>query len=150
MRLFRPCLGIFLVLSLFSLCEAAGTEPAASVRAVLDQQVSAWNAGDLDRFLETYWKSGELTFFSGGTITRGWQATRERYRKRYLSSGDEMGHLTFSDISVQMLGDSGALAKGRWLLQRSGKPDLSGLFSLTIRRFPEGWRIIHDHTSIAE
>jgi len=148
MRLFRFGMGIFLVLSQLSLCEAVA--PAETVRAVLDEQVSAWNAGDLDRFLETYWKSDELTFFSGGTITRGWQATRERYRMRYLSSGDEMGHLTFSETSVQMLGESGALAKGRWLLQRSGKPDLSGLFSLTIRRFPEGWRIIHDHTSVAE
>jgi len=150
MRVFRFYLGVFLFLSLSSICGAAGVEPADSVRTVLDQQVSAWNAGDLDRFLETYWKSDELTFFSGGTITRGWQATRERYRKRYLSSGDEMGHLTFSEISIQRLGDSGALAKGRWLLQRTGKPDLSGLFSLTIRRFPEGWRIIHDHTSVAE
>ncbi len=150
MRVLRLSLGTLLILSLLPFCYAAEEDPAESVRAVLEKQVSAWNAGDLERFLETYWKSDDLTFFSGGTITRGWQATRERYRKRYLSDGDEMGYLAFSEMSIQMLGDTGALAKGRWLLQRSGKKDLSGLFSLTIRRLPEGWRIIHDHTSVAE
>ena len=120
------------------------------VRAVLEKQVNAWNRGDLEEFLETYWNSDDLTFFSGGTVFRGWRATRERYRNRYLADGAEMGHLTFSELSVEMLSDTAALATGRWLLVRSGKDDLSGLFSLTIRRFSEGWRIIHDHTSVSE
>lgn len=140
---------VFLVLS-SPLPASYAETPETSVRGVLDKQVAAWNAGDLDRFLETYWKSDDLTFFSGGTITRGWAATRERYRKRYLSAGEDMGHLEFSEIAIQLLSDSSALAKGRWLLVRSGKADLSGLFSLTIRRLPEGWRIIHDHTSVSD
>jgi beta-aspartyl-peptidase (threonine type) len=61
-----------------------------------------------------------------------------------------MGRLEFSEITIQMLSESSALAKGRWLLVRSGKADLSGLFSLTIRRLPDGWRITHDHTSVAD
>src|SRR5215510_10628236 len=55
----------------------------AEIRAVLDAQVAAWNAGKLEEFMDGYWRSADLTFFSGGRKMSGWDATIERYRKTY-------------------------------------------------------------------
>lgn len=121
-----------------------GAEEA--IRKVLDDQVAAWNRGDLETFMEGYWRSPELTFFSGGTVTKGWQGTLERYRKRYQSEGQEMGQLAFRDLDVQVVGPDSAVVRGRFeLTRRKDKP--TGLFTLVLRRLPEGWRIVHDHTS---
>ena len=119
------------------------------VRAVLDTQVASWNRGDLESFMQTYWHSPELTFNSGTNQTTGWAATFERYQKRYQSEGKEMGTLRFDEANVLMLGRDSALVRGRWRLTlRESSP--GGLFTLILRRFPEGWRIIHDHTSTAQ
>jgi len=117
-----------------------------AIRKLLDDQSQAWNKRDLEGFMAGYWKSPELTFTSGGEQTRGWQQTLERYRKRYQGEGKEMGKLTFSDVQVQMLGPDSAYVRGRFLLERS-KDKPTGLFTLIVRRLPEGWRIVHDHTS---
>src|SRR5262245_56442835 len=118
------------------------------VRAVLDRQVEAWNKGDLETFMTGYWKSPDLTFFSEDKVTSGWQQTIDRYRKRYQSEGREMGKLSFSDLRIKEAGDQMAWVRGRWKLVTS-KETLGGLFTLIVERMPEGWRIVHDHTSAA-
>jgi beta-aspartyl-peptidase (threonine type) len=126
----------------------AGEGAEAAIRRVLDEQVAAWNRGDLDAFMTGYWASTDLSFFSAATRTQGWEATLQRYRKRYLSEGQEMGQLTFSELQIDLLGPDSALVRGRWqLVRRKDRP--GGLFTLIFRRFPEGWRIVHDHTSSA-
>lgn len=128
------------------------TQPArtadadAAVRQVLAEQAAAWNRGDLDAFMRGYWLSHELSFFSGKDAQRGWQETLERYRTRYQGEGREMGQLTFSDLEVEPLGPDAAWVRGRWQVVTS-KQTLQGLFTLVFRRQPEGWRIVHDHTS---
>src|SRR5262249_42090118 len=119
---------------------------AKAIRQVLADQQTAWNKGDLEGFMAGYWKSPDLTFYSGKEVTRGWQATLDRYVKKYKADGKEMGKLTFSDIDVQVLGPETALARGRWQLEMS-KEKPGGLFTLLLRRMPDGWRIVHDHTS---
>jgi beta-aspartyl-peptidase (threonine type) len=120
--------------------------PEAAVKKVLADQEAAWNKGDLEGFMAGYWKSPDLTFYSGKEVTRGWQATLDRYVKKYKADGKEMGKLTFSDIDVQVLGPDTALVRGRWQLELS-KEKPGGLFTLLFRRLPDGWRIVHDHTS---
>jgi beta-aspartyl-peptidase (threonine type) len=117
-----------------------------AVRQILDDQAAAWNKGDLKGFMGGYWKSEKLTFFSGDKIEHGWQATYERYQKRYQAEGREMGKLTFSELDIQLLGDNSAWVRGRWKLVTS-KETPGGLFTLIFKKFPEGWRIVHDHTS---
>ena len=137
-----------ILLLLFPLTLAAG-EPAkehAAVRRVLDDQVVAWNKGDLEAFMAGYWKSEKLSFFSGDKKTAGWQATLDRYRKRYQADGKEMGKLSFEELSIELLGDDHALVRGRFRLQL-GKEAPTGIFTLVLRKLPAGWRIIHDHTS---
>jgi len=126
------------------LCLAA--EPESAVRRVLDDQAAAWNRGDLEGFMAGYWKSDRLSFYSGNTVTKGWQATLDRYRKRYAEDGKEMGKLSFKNLEVTMLGSEAALVRGRFELAR-GAEKSTGLFTLLMRRLPEGWRIVHDHTS---
>jgi ketosteroid isomerase-like protein len=130
-------------------CSETGLAPInaqMAIRTVLDEQMVAWNKGDLDAFMRGYWASPELSFFSSSGTTRGWQATLERYQKKYRAEGKEMGKLTFSDLDIDVLGPDSALVRGHWQLHMS-KDDPGGLFTLIFRRFPEGWRIVHDHTS---
>jgi beta-aspartyl-peptidase (threonine type) len=145
--------GVSVAVTLLALSAViAAVEPANTgdsrhaVRKVLDDQVAAWNKGDLEGFMATYWNSDELTFYSTKDVTRGWKATLERYRKRYQGEGREMGQLTFTDIEIEMLGPDAAAARGRWKVV-TNKETLQGLFSLILRKKPEGWRITHDHTS---
>jgi ketosteroid isomerase-like protein len=119
------------------------------IRAVLDRQVERWNAGDLDGFALTYRKSPELVFQSGGERSVGWEAMRERYRKRYQAEGKAMGRLTFDRLEVRVLGAESGYAFGRWALAMPDGSMPSGLFTVILRRLPEGWRIVHDHTSAA-
>ena len=123
----------------------------SEIRAVLEAQVVAWNSGKLEEFMEGYWRSPELTFFSGGRKLTGWQATLDRYRQTYQAEGKEMGRLDFSDLDVQPLsrGVAGgvALVRGRWKLTLSDSTELGGLYTLIFRRFKNGWKIVHDHTS---
>src|SRR5437870_4341370 len=82
--------------------------PRAAIQKLLDDQAIAWNKGDLEGFMAGYWKSPNLTFSSGKERTNGWQATIERYRKRYQSEGREMGKVAFNDIDIEMLGPDSA------------------------------------------
>src|ERR1051326_5099567 len=70
------------------------------VKHVLISQVEAWNHGNLENFMEGYWRSPDLTFFSGATVTKGWKPTLARYQQRYQSGGNEMGHLEFQDLDI--------------------------------------------------
>jgi beta-aspartyl-peptidase (threonine type) len=89
-------------------------------------------------------------FCSGATVTKGWDATLERYRKRYQSEGREMGRLGFDAVEVFPLGADAAFARGAYRLRLKDGSQPHGLFTLVLRRFPEGLRIVHDHTSAAE
>ena len=139
---FVACVG-FLV-PLFALAQPAN--PRDAVQKVLDDQVVAWNQRDLEGFMIGYWKSPELSFYSGGTKTAGWQATLDRYKKKYQGEGKEMGKLAFKEIQIEMIAGDHALVKGRWHLTLT-KESVGGLFTLLMKKLPAGWRIVHDHTS---
>ena len=130
--------------------ETPAGDPRAAVRAVLDAQVEAWNRGDLEGFMAGYWRSPELVFCSGATVTKGWDATLARYRKRYQAEGREMGRLRFDAIEVLPLGPDAAAARGAWRLRMSDGQQPHGLFTLLLQRTEGAWRIVHDHTSSAE
>ena len=122
-------------------------EERQAIQDVLNAQVDAWNRGDLDGFMIGYWQSPDLTFFSGNKVTSGWEATLDRYRHQYQAEGPEkMGTLSFSDLKIDVLGLDSAFVRGRWKLVTSKEP-LDGLFTLLFKKKPQGWRIVHDHTS---
>jgi ketosteroid isomerase-like protein len=123
---------------------------AKTIEHVLRTQQDAWNRHDLEGFMIGYWNSPELTFFSGVKEMNGWQAAIDRYRATYSSPGHEMGKLEFSGLRVEVLGQDGAFVRGSWKLTMSDGKTPHGLFTLVFRKFPEGWKIVHDHTSVAE
>ena len=138
---------VVVILLMEGLSMTQTTDTAKAIGTVLDGQVKAWNRGDLRGYMAGYWNSPELIFFSGGAVTQGWQSTLDRYQKRYQGDGNEMGVLCFEELSIQPLGDNDALVRGHWHLRLSGGKEPKGLFTLIFRRFPNGWYIIHDHTS---
>ena len=150
-----PALVLMFVLSHLLVIPTMGqSRPAdetAAVRKVLDDQVAAWNTGRLEEFMKGYWRSEELTFFSGGKRLQGWEATLERYRQTYQAGGKEMGHLDFSNLDIRLLGPaknaSAAVVRGEWKLQFRDGRTAGGIYTLIFRRFSDGWKIIHDHTS---
>ncbi|MFZ0774347.1 MAG: nuclear transport factor 2 family protein [Candidatus Sulfotelmatobacter sp.] len=127
---------------------AGGNDGAkAEVERVLRVQQEAWNRHDLEEFMAGYWNSAELTFFSGAKEHDGWQAAIERYRAVYASAGHEMGKLEFSGLRIEMLGGDAAFVRGSWQLTMSDGKTPHGLFTLVFRKFADGWKIVHDHTS---
>jgi ketosteroid isomerase-like protein len=145
------------ILGLAGLCQASparaddDSEVAVrGTRAVLAQQVVDWNKGDLDGFLSGYWNSPKVVFMSGGSRFDGYEAMRDRYRRRYKADGMAMGQLAFSDLEVESLGPEAVLARGRFRLTMADGTKPTGLFTLIVRKFPEGWKIVHDHTSAEE
>jgi ketosteroid isomerase-like protein len=120
-------------------------DTSVALKELLSRQTADWNRGDIDAFMRGYWKSEETTFAGTSGISRGWQTVLEHYHKGYPDR-TAMGHLDFSEIEVTPLGNDAALILGRWHLTRDAGP-VGGIFTLVARKFPEGWRIIHDHTS---
>jgi ketosteroid isomerase-like protein len=130
-------------------CAASEQPPnsAAEIQSVLTAQQDAWNRGDIDAFMNGYARSASTVFVSEDEVGRGWETVRDRYRVKY-SDRAKMGTLSFSEIEVTMLSSDAAVVLGRWKLKRA-KDEPHGRFTLIFKRLPEGWRIVHDHTSAA-
>ena len=126
---------------------ASGAAPgaAAEIRSLLDEQAADWNRGDIEGFLAGYWRSDQTAFAGSQGILHGWQPLLERYRKSYPDR-TAMGTLAFSGLEITPLCPDAALVLGKWHLEREAGP-IGGVFSLVLRHFPVGWRIIADHTS---
>jgi ketosteroid isomerase-like protein len=133
------------LIALFSMSVySQNNSPESAIRKVMDDQAVAWNRGDLEGFMQGYWNSPKLVFV-GSEVTRGWQPTLDRYKRSY-STREKMGTLTFSDLEITVLSKDSAVVLGSWSLARTAD-NPHGKFTLTFRKFKEGWRIIMDHTS---
>jgi ketosteroid isomerase-like protein len=117
-----------------------------ALQDLLERQREAWNRGDLTAYMEGYARTPDLVFTSGSKIRRGWDETMAAYRKRYGGDQAGMGRLAFEILGIQPVGGDGAVVLGRWRLTESPQAG-SGVFSVVAERRPEGWRIVHDHTS---
>jgi len=118
------------------------------IRIVLADSEAGWNSGDIEKYMECYRKSEKMRFAGNGTFQYGWENTKTRYQKSYPDKA-AMGTLTFSDVDITILSDDAACIFGRWTLHYPDKKR-SGLYTLIMRKFEEGWRIVHDHSSSAE
>jgi uncharacterized protein (TIGR02246 family) len=131
---------------LFARSSDARNADRLAITKVFAEQTAAWNRGDIDSFLQGYWHSPELTFAGSSGVARGYDGVLARYKKNYPDRAT-MGTLDLSDLEIRFVGPDAALVLGRWHLQRA-KGDIGGVTSIVMQRFPEGWRIIHDHTSV--
>ena len=144
-RLTLPVICYILIASLLWAAPEQASTSVAEVQSVLTAQQDAWNRGDIDAFMNGYARSASTVFVSQDEVSRGWETVRDRYRVKY-SDRTKMGTLSFSEIEVTMLSPDAAVVLGRWKLKREND-EPHGRFTLIFKRLPEGWRIVHDHTS---
>jgi len=116
-----------------------------AIQQVMDEQEAAWNRGDLEGFMQGYWKSDSLRFIGKRGITYGWQSTLDNYKKSYPDS-DAMGKLQFTNLSMEITGDSSTYVIGKWELFRT-TDTLAGHYSLLWKNLNGRWLIIADHSS---
>lgn len=119
--------------------------PEAAIRQLMQQQTDAWNKGNIPVFMQTYWQSDSLLFIGKNGITKGWQATLDRYKKSYPDTA-AMGQLHFNLLEFKQLTPELYFLVGQWHLQRS-VGNLQGHFTLLIRKMNGAWKIIADHSS---
>jgi len=115
------------------------------IQSLLQLQQSQWNAGDIDAFMESYWKSDQLQFGGGNGITKGWQATLDNYKIRYPNRS-AMGTLTFKVLDITRHSKKVVSLTGSWSLDRE-KDNPGGHFLLIWRKIKGDWKIVCDHTS---
>jgi len=129
-------------------CASLAFAQTQEIEKIMKDSEAAWNRGDLAAFASHYEDSLETTFIGREVVRGGVQAILARYRRAYPTR-EAMGTLAFSEIEVRPLADGVALTTGKFTLRRSAAAggDASGRFTLILKRTPEGWKIIHDHTS---
>ena len=146
-RLTLPVICYILIAVLACAAPEQTSTSVAEIQSVLTAQQDAWNRGDIAAFMNGYARSASTVFVSPDEVSRGWETVRDRYRVKY-SDRTKMGTLSFSEIEVTMLSPDAAVVLGRWRLKRTNDQP-QGRFTLIFKRLPEGWRIVHDHTSAA-
>lgn len=114
------------------------------IRNMMDNQVIAWNQGDVEGFMKGYWKSDELTFVGKKGVTKGWNTVMENYKSSY-SDKASMGKLSFSQLTYEAMGKNCYMVTGAWNLERENP--VGGWFTLIVKKIKKEWKIIYDHTS---
>ena len=112
---------------------------------VMTDQQTAWNNGNIDGYMQGYWKNDSLLFIGSKGPTYGWQKTLDNYKKSYPNK-EKMGILEFSDVQVKILGKKHAYVFGKWKLVRTNDSP-NGIYTLIFEKFKDGWKIISDHTN---
>jgi len=135
----------FALLLLFSINARAQSKEETAIRQLLQQQTTAWNQGDVEGFMQTYWQSDSLMFIGKSGVVWGWQQTLNNYKKGYPDTA-AMGQLTFDIIQVKPLSPDHYFVVGKWMLKRS-IGDVSGHYTLILRRIKGEWKIVADHSS---
>ena len=136
---------IFFPLLFISVFGYSQTKTEKQILRVLSVQDEAWNRGDIEGFMQTYWKSDSLRFIGKSGVTYGWQNTLNNYKKGYPDTAS-MGKLDFKLIAIKRLSRKYYTVVGKWHLQRS-KGDLQGHFTLLLKKIHKRWVIIQDHSS---
>jgi ketosteroid isomerase-like protein len=137
---------LFVTVALFfSSSITSQTKEGKNIRKVLTAQDKAWNNGDIEGFMQTYWKSDSLMFIGKSGITYGWQKTLNNYKKGYPDTA-AMGKLRFELIEIKKLSAENYFVVGKWFLTRT-IGNINGAFTLLLRKIKNRWVIIADHSS---
>lgn len=137
---------ILLLLLTFVFSAAAFAQSdEADIRRLLANQIKDWNKGDVESFMQSYWKSDSLVFVGKSGVTRGWQQTLDNYKKGYPDA-EAMGRLSFDILEVRPISEAHYFVIGKWMLQRKAG-DLSGHYTLLLRKIEGQWKIVADHSS---
>ncbi|AWO01485.1 DUF4440 domain-containing protein [Chitinophaga alhagiae] len=142
----RQCIILMAIVAFRGLTPANAQQAEVTrIKALMEQQTKAWNEGNLAGFMDTYWVSDSLMFIGKKGITYGWQATLDNYKKSYPDK-TAMGHLSFNLLEFKKLAADVYFVIGKWHLART-IGDLSGHFTIVLRKINGQWKIIADHSS---
>ena len=136
---------VILLYMLFSANVFSQTTDEQKIKDAMTEQLNAWNAGDIDRYMETYWHSDSLMFIGKSGPTYGFEKTKANYKKGYPDTA-AMGKLDFEIISMKRLSVMYYSVVGKWHLKRS-IGDIGGAFTLLFKKIKKKWVIIQDHSS---
>ncbi len=136
---------LVLLTGILSIAGLAQSKQDSAIKQILEKQTEAWNKGDIDAFMQTYWKSDSLVFVGKNGVAYGWQNTLDNYRKGYPDK-TAMGRLQFTIIRIESLSDQVYNVIGKWHLTRT-IGNLQGHYTLIIKRINDKWLIVQDHSS---
>lgn len=130
---------------LLSIAVYSQPKDEVAIRNLLNTQTQAWNRGDVEGFMKGYWENDSLMFIGKSGVTYGWTNTLNNYKKSYPDTA-AMGKLFFDLIQVKKLSKNYYHVTGKWKLKRS-IGDLSGHYTLLLRKINDEWVIVSDHSS---
>ena len=136
----------YLLLFLPTLLFAQTNKDENDIKSVLQKQITLWNKGDIEGFMEYYEKSPDLKFVGKSGVVSGWEATLQRYLKSYPNR-ETMGTLDFDIQEVNITAGKTAWVLGRWHLTRPTVGDVGGYFTLLMKKVKGKWLVVRDHTS---
>ncbi len=113
---------------------------------IMNEQEKAWNNGNLQKFMDGYWKNDSLKFIGKNGMTYGWKNTLQNYQKNYATK-EARGKLNFSILHLEMIGKKEAFMIGKWKIERADSTILQGHFTLIWRKIDTIWKIIADHSN---
>jgi ketosteroid isomerase-like protein len=146
----RSLLPLVVALSLLAIAYAndAKARPQDEIQVVLDNQVAAWNRGDIAGFMAGYWNSPDLIYLGNHRVVRGWQSLLDSYHQAFLpAGGKDMGTLKLPEEEINMFGNDTAIVWGKYVVTTKDGKARGGLYTLVMRNLPGGWLTVYDRTS---
>lgn len=99
--------------------------------------------------MSSYWNNPRLSLFNyNGSVTKGWEQVKKNRESSYPEIKDVK--LDVRDVSVTMLGTTGAVVTCQWKQSQTykGAPEtVSGRMTLVFKRIGNAWKAIHLHSS---
>lgn len=126
--------------------QAPGSE---GVLAAFNTLLDGIRHANVDEVMSAYWNNPQLNLFNyNGSVTKGWQQVRKNRESSYPEIKDVK--LEVRDVSVTMLGQTGAIVTCQWTQSQNykGTPETaSGRMTLVFKRVGNAWKAIHLHSS---
>ncbi len=115
-----------------------------AIRQAMEASATAWNAGDLARFMAVY--ADDAVFVTPKGLLRGKEAIATKYRPSFRGVGNARGALTFAFLEMRRIDPRHAMLFARWTLTGPSTTE-SGMTTLVFERRGTAWQIIADHSS---
>ncbi len=147
---FKIMLGLFFLIPFYPFKSATNMnyriDPTAAVRKALDEQVNAWNSGDLEKAMSYYWNSPEMLWISKAGIQKGYQPVLEDFKKEFTDTS-RMGTYSYESLHMGEIANDAVYFVIRWQIVLNGRKIMGGVSSQTWKKMPDGWVIIAEHAS---
>ena len=147
-KLVQNIFTILIIILVFSCSETKpSTNSCFDIYNLMQQQEDSWNSGNIDDFMNIYWRNDSLVFIGKSGINYGWDKTSTNYKNSYKTK-EQMGTLKFKNLICNSINDSTHIITGKWSLKRNDSiGNLNGFYSLLWIKKQTGWKITYDHTS---